>query len=793
MRKLMNDVKAQCSHHVIAVAIVMLCGAVLAADYNVTVSSGVTNVVDDAFVSALGSADRLVKRGLGTLKSTPSMSSYAGEIVVEEGVLLVEETGALGTSAGKTTVSNGASIVINSSNANNTKFYGETFQLAGDGAEGIGGAFAHASEGISLTGQNFRYITLLDDARINVRGNLALYAGLLNMNGHTLTLAVRDKNSNGSTTWDPYFNMNRTRIQNPGHIILETGRFCISGRTMSDGTAVWDGDGNNTLTLKSRTKFNFQKSLTKIPWKLIAEEKAGLYVDDDYDSSGSTNNAWGGPVELRGTISINYNTKNGNLNIAGPVTGSGSMYWQNYTTLHLYGTNTFTGGLSATGLPAYGNTPLYLCDGMAMPSAGGDLSLVDANLPLVAANAYSLPCVSISNDTERTVSGAAAGGTMAGLVKTGVGTLVYSADVVVTGRTEILQGALKIGRVLEPRAQVGGILEGERNFDDQTAANNFWYYEATPRDNPAATTAMDSVHYAYTTAQPLWATQPAAVRYEGYIWNDSPTNETWSFMSGCSNRGRMYINGKTIINQDSYQRAAFGQAELHPGANHFVYSIIVFATPTSGGGGSTLTQVIDFDGTKYEDGAAKGLNWVLFKGCAYNRQGKMSYDEADYEKFENLSDGLLMTVTNDLTGLVPRTVGGFSNVVVAAGTTLDISRRDVVLDVDTFSGEGTVTNGILKIGGCWTVRAAELVKGNHLVLKDADLAFSAGAEVDVDDAALLNRTSSPLTIAMSDTAITTLPTVSETLASKRWQIEVGAEGHSVLLRYAPRGFAISFR
>lgn len=791
MRKLMNDVKAQCGHHVIAVAIVMLCGAVLAADYSVTVSSGTTNVVDAAFVSALGSADRLVKRGLGTLKSTPDMSSYAGEIVVEDGVLLVEETGALGTSAGKTTVSNGASIVINSTNANNTKFYGETFQISGDGAEGIGGAFANV--GVALVGPNFRYITLLDDARISVRENLAIYAGVLNMNGHTLSLAVRDKNSNGSTTWDPNFNMNRSRIQNPGHIILETGRFSVSGRTMADGTAVWDGDGSNTLTLKSRTKFNFQKSLTKIPWKLIAEEKAGLYVDDDYDSSGSTNNAWGGPVELRGTISINYNTRNGNLNIAGPVTGSGSMYWQNYTTLHLYGTNTFTGGLSATGLAAYGNTPLYLRDGMAMPAAGGDLSLVEANLPLVAANTYSLPRISISNDTERTISGASAGGTVAGLVKTGAGTLVYTADAVVTGRTEILQGTLKIGGVLEPRAQVGGILEGECNFDDQNAANTFWYYESTTRDNPAVSTPMDSVHYAYTTAQPLWSSQPAAVRYEGYIWNDSPTNETWSFMSGCASRGRMFINDKCIINQGSYQRAAFGRAELHPGANHFVYSLLVFATTTSGGGGSTLTQIIDFDGTTYEDGAAKGLNWVLFKGCAYNRQGKMSYDEADYEKFENLSDGSLITMTNDLTGLAPKIVGGFSNIVVAAGTTLDIGRRDVTLCVDGFSGEGCVTNGTLNIGGCWTVRAAELAKGSHLVLRDADLAFAAGAEVDVDDVTLLKHTSSPLTIAMSDATISALPTVSETLASRRWQIEVGADGHSVLLRYAPRGFAISFR
>ena len=778
---------------IFAMAITASCGAIWAADYPVSVPAGQTNVIDSTFVADLGSSDRLVKRGLGTLKSTALMSSYAGEIVVEEGVLLVDETGALGNSTGRTTVSNGASLVIHSANADNTKFYGERFQIAGNGADGIGGAFANT--GVELSGQNIRYITLLDDARIYAHNSLALYAGTLTMNGHTLSIAVYDKNSTGSsTTWDQVFIFNRSHIISPGHMILEQGRCCIMGATLSDSTAVWDGDESNTFTLKSRTKLNFKSSYTKVPWKLIAEDRSGLYVDGDRNANAPTNNAWSGPVELQGSVMANFNNndKAGNMVIRGPVTGTGPLTWLNYTTLHLYGTNTFTGGITCTGLAAYGNTPLYLHDGQAMPDDGGNLELLDAHLPLVAANSYCLPVVSVSNDTERTISGAAAGGTMAGLVKTGTGTLVYNAGTVVTGCTEILQGTLKIDGVTEPRAQVGGIMEGERNFDDQSAANAFWYYDSTTRANPVVSNSMDSVHYAYTTAQPLWATQPAAVRYEGYIWNDSPTNETWSFMSGCTSRGRMYVNGTRIIDQTSYQRAAFGQAELHPGANHFVYSLLVFVTTDNGGGGSTLTQVIDFDGTTYTDGQAKGLNWVKFKGCAYNRYGKKSYDEADYEKFENLSDGLLMTVTNDLTGLVPRVVGGFSNLVAAAGTTLDIGRRDVVLEVDTFAGEGTVTNGVLKIDGCWTVRAAELAKGNSLTVKDADLVIADGVEVDVDNPKLLDRNASPLAIATADTPISTLPVASISLSAARWRVEAGADGRSVLLRYVPRGVAVSF-
>ena len=776
--------------YAIVISFTVLCGGLLADDYIVSVEAGQTNVIDETFVADLGSASRLVKRGTGTLKSTALMSSYTGEMVVEEGVLLVTEVGALGTSAGKTTVSNGASVVFNMQSVANYNFYGETFQIAGDGAEGVNGAFANIGNG--LTKYNIRYVTLLGDAKIYAFGEINIVAGALDMNGHTLKIAVRNKDSNGSTTWSYGFSITRSRVRTPGHIILETGRLCITGRTLSDGTAVWDGDGNNTFTVKRGTKMNFAGSLAKIPWKLIVEDGAGLYVSSDDTASAPTNNAWGGPVELQGSVSISYqSSQKGNMVFAGPVTGSGPLSWQNYTTLHLYGTNTFTGGVSTSGLDAHGNTPLYLHDGLAMPANGGVLRLVNAHLPLVAGNAYALPRVAISNTAERTISGAKWGGTMAGLVKTGTGTLTYDARVTVTGRTELLQGKLKL-MPFTPREQVGGILEGECNFDSDSysypGANYYWGNYAMTY--PAVSTVMDSIHYAYTTAQPLWATKLAMARYEGYIWNDSLTNETWTFMSGCQNRGRLYINDTRLFDQNSYQRAAFGQATLKPGANHFVYSMFFSNTPTGGGGGSTLTDIIDFDGTLRQN--AEDLHWVKFKACAFNRAGLKSYDEADYEKFDNLMDGSLITVTNDLAGLDTVAKGGFSNMVAAAGTTLDIGGRDVVLPVDEFAGEGVVTNGVLKVGGCWTIRAAELLKGNVLLLKDADMAFAEGAEVDVDDIASLDRDSGSYVLATSGTPFVSLPQPSLTLAAARWRIEASPDGRSVLLRYVPRGIIVSF-
>lgn len=127
-------------------------------DYVVTVAANATNTVDAAFVAELGAAGRLVKRGAGVLKSSAAMANYTGEIVVEEGVLLVTETGAVGTTAGRTVVSNGASIVFSLPSANSAKFGNEKFFIAGRGAEGELGALVNAGAG--LTGDGcIRYIT----------------------------------------------------------------------------------------------------------------------------------------------------------------------------------------------------------------------------------------------------------------------------------------------------------------------------------------------------------------------------------------------------------------------------------------------------------------------------------------------------------------------------------------------------------------------------------------------------------------------------------------------------------
>lgn len=782
--------------HLFIMLILFAMTGIAADPYVVTVPEGTTNVIDDAFVTALGNAPTLIKNGPGCLWSNSRMSAYAGVIEVREGVLYVTEGDSLGTSAGSTVVSNGASIVFNLSSQVN--YRNETFILAGDGAPGQSGAFVH--QGANMTGawdKGYRYFTLAADATINsLNGEMGMYEGRLNMGGHTLTIYGRNKNNSGSTSWDYTFSFTRANISNPGRILFKTGKIVISGK--SDSEIVWAGDESNVLTLSSRTKMSFFNTRTKLPWKLVVEDNTGFFVSSESpDPKNPLGNSWQGPVEIQGATRLSYQANHvGTMWFPGPISGAGNLSWDGYSIVHFAGTNTYAGVTRVNGDVANGENPLYLHDGRSLPRDGGGLTLINGNLPLVAANAYELPVVTFTNRSDRSITGARAGGTMAGLVKYGVGTLDFDANIDVTGRVELVQGTIRVGTVTS-RQQAGGLLRGESYYDTQSAANSYWYYDSSTRDGPAADVWRDSVDLAYTTGYPAWNANEATVeRYEGYIWNDSDSDVTWSFAAGVANRCRLFINKSKVLNSTSYQRAAFGQAVLHPGANHFVFTMVVFKT-TSGGGGSALTQVIDFDGVQHtdplNDEETKDFKWVLYKGCAYNPNGTRSYDEADYLKFENLADGSVVTVTNDFAHLPPKLRSSFGTFVGEADTVLDAGNAATPMRIGVLSGEGTLSNGTFRIGSKWVVRAAKA--GTDAVnVRAANLELAEGVVLEVDDVRALDKSrtvDNPYVIATTDGVFSDLPEPDAELADAGWRVCLSANAKAIQLYRVPKGLTIT--
>ena len=757
-----------------------------AADYVVTVAANTTNTVDAAFVAELGAAGRLVKRGAGVLKSSAAMASYAGEIVVEEGVLLVTETGAVGTTAGRTVVSNGASIVFSLPSANSAKFGNEKFFIAGRGAEGELGALVNAGAG--LTGEGcIRYITLLDDAKIRATGELTIYAGMLDMNGHTLSISVRNKDNNGNTTWEFTMSFNRSRVVNPGHMILEDGRLSINSKTLSDGTAVWDGDNSNTLTLKNRARLRLANSLTKLPWKIIAEKGSGVMVAGNADAT-PQNNAFLGDIEVQDAIPFSYTSGQvGTMNLHGSVYGAGGMYWDGYTTLHLWNTNGFSGSMTVNGLSNYG-TPIHLHCGRALPFSSQGIKLSNCDLPMSGDDRYELPVLNFTNASDKVISGAEVqGGTVAGLRKTGAGQLTINSRLAVTGKTELVQGSIKL---MPSELAVVGLRQTWTNVVNDVKMN-YWYDVGANTVWPSAAPHIRmSPHISYLGKQPFHSVDPAVVAYDGYIWNNSDEPKEWSFMSATASRSKLWINGSEVISQISYQYALFKKVVLRPGANKFRYAVCLFTTSTCGE--RVPETFFDFSGNEVKAPDPATVAWTDHMGFAINRNGADSMHYSDYEKAIDPGDGSLFTVTTNEAQMAAMRPA-FSNFVCYAGTTLDLNERYGIVSIPEFSGEGTVANGILEIGKKLVVRAD---MAEPLKFVDAELRFAENAVVSADDETALSRErvfGNPYVIAVTDGAFTQTPATDPELAESRWKVELSKDSRSMLMYYVPRGLSVVVR
>lgn len=131
-------------------------GEAISGAYDLTVSgSGGVEIADPLGISTA----TLTKAGTGYLRLSGS-SSYSGTTLVNVGELRITNGNALGTTAGSTTVANGASLVIEG-NSMTPFFLSEAISLAGNGINSSG-ALRHTQGFTQTTGA----ITLTANARI---------------------------------------------------------------------------------------------------------------------------------------------------------------------------------------------------------------------------------------------------------------------------------------------------------------------------------------------------------------------------------------------------------------------------------------------------------------------------------------------------------------------------------------------------------------------------------------------------------------------------------------------------
>jgi hypothetical protein len=185
---------------------------------------------------------------------------------------------------------------------------------------------------------------------------------------------------------------------------------------------------------------------------------------------------WEGPVQIDGTANIQCVNNLHGFDMRGKVSGDGALRFASGW-LHLKNpANDFTAPISvvdsfsnyyktfARGLAVYANGALPLCC--------RSVAITNSPFALFDAAWFDLPAlrmhVPASTNQSIYCNAAVTGGTLAGLLKTGAGTLKYEVPFTVTGAVEVVEGTLAAESGLETAvlATGGGTIDGDVEVTD---------------------------------------------------------------------------------------------------------------------------------------------------------------------------------------------------------------------------------------------------------------------------------------------------------------------------------------
>lgn len=277
-----------------------------------------------------------------------------------------------------------------------------------------------------------------------------------------------------------------------------------------------------------------------------------------------------------------------------------------------------------------------------------------------------------------------------------------------------------------------------------------------------------------------WPEQVTAV-YRGYIWNRTSADAKWTFIEHFDDAIRLWIDGELVLDNGSWNTPSKTTVTLVPGPHLFELRL------SQGGGGagpcSEGATVTDADGKSY---AIQGSSF----GFKVDRQGRDSFNPANYDDLVDPGDGSLFTVTATDDGVFPTDTT--LNVADGATVALGAQSQQIVAEL---AGAGTVASGSLRPTGTWTLDADDFKAGRHLTLADGALDLSAVTEL-----AFVNAADLPLhrTYVIAEASggftgdMTALTAQMKGLPKGAWRLSVSSSGKQLRLVY-PSGTCLIFR
>lgn len=756
----------------------------------VTVDSG-SETMDASWVTAPDSTTgatvtKIKKEGAGTLVAVP-IPTFAGDFSIEAGVYSYLEVGDLGAtnataSAGVIDIKENATL-RHSSTGNGTEsemrvLTGKTINLYGGTNPNV--EVLTGNWGMQM-GENLTIALKADATMKMVNWGRAKYNGTVDLGGHTLTIAGNDSIELIGT------------VVNPGRIV-------VKGTLMVDTGLVLDSSSTGTLEISGGTLYNSRA--TANGWTLrVTNATVNAYSTD------SRLGYWDGPVEVVGDKPKLSTRNNTTLHLTGPVSGSGKLQI-GPTWLNLYNAqNTYSGDVTVLGssgsIVNQGGIGIY--NGAAcFPYASTIAFTNGARLGFMDDVASAVPALTFVGDSTQSIFGGTHTdrSTIAGISKTGSGTLVVDSPVHVTGTTTVSEGTLKVpfgtrGGTLglyEQYCSISNSYQWNRSRapGDPTVYSGFSPWSASAdmlREQVDLGVNKDGAvrcYHQYLDAGWDWPSSKEGTTntknyywYHGYVWNHSDSPVTWKLLSGMYPSTYVWFgedHGTTMVFDNNTQTAVPQEVTLQPGPTRIDIAIWGWGGDQSGGYDAKynhlrLSYAVNTTWTCDQwdpaNPGSKRDDFVLFA------QSSVTSDVGDSTLF-----------TADVYGenddhLKTATLPVFDELAFGAGAVLDLCSNSV-FQVANLAGSPLVTNApVFKVTNNWTICAADFPKTDSTVRRpmvvDGQLVFAAGTTFSVDDESLIARDG--VVVATATGGVQGRPIAAS--GSKNWRLVVN--GNDVLL------------
>lgn len=194
--------------------------------------------------------------------------------------------------------------------------------------------------------------------------------------------------------------------------------------------------------------------------------------------------------------------------------------------------------------------------------------------------------------------------------------------------------------------------------------------------------------------------------YSGWLWNDAPTNATWTILSTLNEYQQFKVNGVAIRHTDVQPGADnpapyYDNFTLKPGANYVEF---VFGNKyvSAGNYGPIRTN-----------GLANWTSDLLNYGILFDPQGRQSHDAADYMVFSADEKHPLLTSAKPT---------GFSYLTAEEGADIDLSGRNNV--TINLTGPAAFKNGTMSVESYWMLGVDDIVSPTAVA---SNLAFQNGS------------------------------------------------------------------